>query len=224
MFILSVISHARVSSRSPKAGKGRKKHCQAFFECSEEGIFQANHRSLLPPERVSARTDFFDQENDPTYITTNYATLKSKLVATGEGDVLPATDPSGGGTWYVPTSYARMLGLSSTTPAADTTVTLNTYYSWDFTQDVVNGLEHELSEGELGRIGDLGGTGGLTVGESGGGPYTGAGTPWSTMDLFSYSAEHSRLLQRQGRKDHLFLLQWHHAVLHCGPFVEQPVQ
>ncbi len=110
----------------------------------------------------------------------SYATLKSALVATGEGDLLPATDPSGGGSWYVPASYARMLGINSTVDNPDISVTLNTYYPWDFTQDVVNGLEHELSEGGLGRIGVLGG--------SGSPPYTGPGTTWSTMDLFRYSA------------------------------------
>jgi len=64
MFFLTVMSHANLSSRLPKAGKGRKKHRQAFFERSEEGIFKVNHRSLLPPEHVSALTDLFDQEHE----------------------------------------------------------------------------------------------------------------------------------------------------------------
>ena len=70
-----------------------------------------------------------------------------------------------------------MLGLSSTTGSPDLSVTLNTVYSWDFGQDVINGLTHELSEGGLGRIGGLGGA-----------------TPhdntsyWGTMDLFRYDA------------------------------------
>jgi hypothetical protein len=101
-------------------------------------------------------------------------------VSTGEGDLLPATDPSDGGDWSIPVSYARMLGLSSDVSTPDVTVTLNTFYPWDYTQDVVGGIEHELSEGGMGRIGELGGTGT--------GPYSGPGTEWGTMDLFRYSA------------------------------------
>jgi hypothetical protein len=51
-------------------------------------------------------------------------------------------------------------------------VTLNTSYNWSFGQDVVNGVEHELSEGGLGRVGGLGDQNGA----------------WSAMDLFRYSA------------------------------------
>jgi hypothetical protein len=104
----------------------------------------------------------------------SYATLKTALLKVAPGDVLPATDPSGGSTkWYVPEAYGRMLGLTSTTGSPDLSVTLNSYYSWDFGQDVINGLTHELSEGGLGRIGDLGGSGGGS---------------WGTMDLFRYNA------------------------------------
>jgi len=65
-----------------------------------------------------------------------------------------------------------MLGLNSSTPTIDDSVTLNTYYSWTFGQDVINGLIHEISEGGLGRVGGLGDQNGV----------------WSTMDLFRYSA------------------------------------
>jgi len=106
----------------------------------------------------------------------SYANLRAALLKVAPGDVLPTTDPSGGANWYVPASYARMLGLNSATDSPDLSVTLNTYYSWDYGQDVINGLTHELSEGGLGRIGGLGGTSG-----SGGG--------WSTMDLFRYNAQ-----------------------------------
>ena len=65
-----------------------------------------------------------------------------------------------------------MLGLSSGTPSTDDTVTLNSFYNWSFTQDIVNGIEHELSEGGMGRVGGLGDQNGV----------------WSTMDLFRFSA------------------------------------
>jgi hypothetical protein len=106
-------------------------------------------------------------------ILTNYSTLRSKLLAAAPGDVLPTTDPSGGAQWYVPYAYARMLGMSGTTGSPDLSVTLNSYYNWQFGQDVINGLTHELSEGGMGRIGGLGGSG------------TGK---WDTMDLFRYNA------------------------------------
>src|SRR4029077_6459356 len=91
---------------------------------------------------------------------------------------LPATDPSAGGSdWFLPQAYARMLGLSSGTSGVDATVTLNTSFSWSFGQDVVNTIEHEISEGGMGRIGGLGANTSTT------------GTAiFSAMDLFRYSA------------------------------------
>ena len=67
-----------------------------------------------------------------------------------------------------------MLGLSSSTPSTDDTVTLNTADTGldDFGQDVINGVIHELSEGAMGRVGGLGDQNGV----------------WSTMDLFRYTA------------------------------------
>ena len=65
-----------------------------------------------------------------------------------------------------------MLGLNKSTPTIDDSVTLNTYYSWTFGQDVINGLIHEITEGGLGRVGGLGDQNGV----------------WSTMDLFRYTA------------------------------------
>src|SRR5208283_2478216 len=65
-----------------------------------------------------------------------------------------------------------MLGLSSSTPSTDDSVTLNTADTGldDFGQDVINGVIHELSEGAMGRVGGLGDQNGV----------------WSTMDLFRY--------------------------------------
>ena len=61
-----------------------------------------------------------------------------------------------------------MLGLSSSAPSTDDTVTLNSSYNWSFGQDVTSTLEHEISEGVMGRVGGLGDQNGV----------------WSTMDLF----------------------------------------
>jgi hypothetical protein len=103
----------------------------------------------------------------------SYSQLKNALPGS---DVLPATDPSGGGTWFVPVAYGRMLGLTGTTETADDTTTLNSYYGWSYGQDVINGVMHELSEGSMGRVGSLGGSSGV------------GGGNWSTMDLFRYNS------------------------------------
>jgi hypothetical protein len=99
----------------------------------------------------------------------SYAQLRNALPAS---DSLPSTDPTGGHTWYLPVAYARMLGLSSSAPSTDDTVTLNSSYDWSFGQDVTSILEHEISEGVMGRLGGLGDQNGV----------------WSTMDLFRYSS------------------------------------
>jgi hypothetical protein len=114
----------------------------------------------------------------------SYATLKNALAAhANSADAraaiasLPANDPSGGVGWSLPIAYARMLGITSFAPATDATVVLNTSYNWSYGQDVVAAVEHELSEGGMGRIGALG----KNTDNAG-------HTLWSTMDLFRYSA------------------------------------
>src|SRR4029079_12031720 len=103
-----------------------------------------------------------------------YSQLVSALPVT---DVLPANNPIPSSTnntadWYLPEAYARMLGLSSSTPSIDDTVTLNTSYNWSYGQDVIDAMEHEITEGAMGRVGGLGDQNSV----------------WSTMDLFRYSS------------------------------------
>jgi len=86
---------------------------------------------------------------------------------------LPASDPNStvnGGNFSLPEAYAQMLGLTSSNSAQS--VTLNTSYGWNYGQDVINALVHEISEGAMGRIGGLGDQNGF----------------WSTMDLFRFNA------------------------------------
>ncbi len=49
---------------------------------------------------------------------------------------------------------------------------MNTSYNWNYGQDVINTLEHEITEGGMGRIGGLGDQNSL----------------WSVMDLFRYNS------------------------------------
>ena len=112
-----------------------------------------------------------------SYHNTTFAALTAALPSS---DVMPSSDPGGASSyWWVPSAYGRMLGISTFTPAAgnfDDQVHLNSDYSWDFGQDVIAGLIHELSEGVMGRVGRLGQPGGA------------GGASWSTMDLFRYNS------------------------------------
>ena len=127
-------------------------------------------------EKALGTNDQFALTNSTSFVPVSYAALKAALPAS---DVLPATDPNPAGgpsDWSLPEAYARMLGLSSTKPAVDGSVTLNTSFNWSYGQDVTNGVIHELSE-IMGRVSGLG-----DQTYSDGTPY------WSTMDLFRYSA------------------------------------
>ena len=168
------------------------------FEASVSNAFKAN---ILTAEQTVANTwtgnvtlnfDFNAQAaGTNNFLATNnffitgvtYAQLKTALQATSGGSAvalsafnsLPAADPAGGVTYFLPVGYANFLGLSAST-STDTT-TLNTSYNWNFGQDVVNTMIHEITEGGMGRIGGLG---------------VGLGGRWSTMDLFSYNAAGQR--------------------------------
>ncbi len=125
---------------------------------------------------------FLASNSWPTFVNVSYATLKAALTSHDGSNPdaqaavasLPAADPNprGGLDWSLPEAYSRMLGLSQSAPATDDTVTLNTSYNWSYGQDVVGTIEHEITEGAMGRVGGLGDQNGV----------------WSTMDLFRYSA------------------------------------
>jgi hypothetical protein len=108
--------------------------------------------------------------NDFLLYPATYAQLKSALSAKGAGNPigqiaarnLPATDPSSGVGFYLPTSYARFLGLTGASGGVeivngayqfsasfpyDDAVILNTNYISDFGQDAIDAIAHELSEG-----------------------------------------------------------------------------
>jgi hypothetical protein len=120
-------------------------------------------------EQADGNTSFLASNSWPSWINVTYNQLTSALPA---ADALPNSDPTGGHAWSLPEAYARMLGLSSFAPSVDDTVTLNSSYNWNYGQDVINAIEHEISEGLMGRVGGLGDQNGV----------------WSTMDLFRYSA------------------------------------
>jgi hypothetical protein len=86
------------------------------------------------------------------------------------------TDPTGGQGFAIPVGMARILGLAGAGTGIDDTITLNSNLPWIFGADATGALEHEISEGAMGRIGGLGIQNGV----------------WGPMDLFRYSAGDNR--------------------------------
>ena len=92
---------------------------------------------------------------------------------------LPINDPTGGHTFSLPVGEADILGLS--TSSSSGTVSLNTGDLYFFSQgspaangyDAVSAIEHEISEGAMGRVGGLG---------------LAPNNLWTPLDLFRYSA------------------------------------
>jgi hypothetical protein len=116
-------------------------------------------------------------EYSPAHVS--YTVLKSALQshATTADDLaavnsLPGTDPSRGAGFDVAIGMARILGLAGAGSTIDDKVTLNSSLGWTYGNDVVGLVEHELSEGALGRVGGLG------IQSS----------AWGPLDLFRYSA------------------------------------
>ena len=112
----------------------------------------------------------------------SYATLKAAIHKLAPDDVLPPSDPSKGKGFDIPEAYARMLGLTSSTPANDATITIDSAVAWDFGQDTVNAITHAITESAMGRDSGLGDWNG-----PGGGRTIGKGI-WTAMDLFRYTA------------------------------------
>ena len=109
----------------------------------------------------------------------SHATSADDLAAVAALRNLP--DPSGGKGFEVSLGEARALGLVGAGSGIDDAVTLNSYY-WtstalqNYPNDVIAVLEHEISEGALGRFGSLGTDGGF----------------WAIMDLFRFTAAGQR--------------------------------
>ncbi len=100
----------------------------------------------------------------------NHATTTDDLAAVAS---LPDADPSHGTGFTIAQSLAEMLGLAPAAGEVSDTITLNSNLPWTYGADAVGVLEHEMSEGLLGRSGALG--------------LTGAGN-WAPLDLFRYSS------------------------------------
>ncbi len=89
---------------------------------------------------------------------------------------LPAQDPTGGVGFSLSVGAAINLGLVGSATASNDYIVLNQNLAWSYGADAVGVLEHEISEGAMGRIG------GLDV-QNG---------SWGLMDLFRYAAPNQR--------------------------------
>ena len=137
-------------------------------------------------------------ENSFTPINVSYSTFVNALkahattpVAQAAAASLPSTGPSNstgssnnGNVWDIPVGEAQILGLTSPDGATDDTVILNSQY-WTSSAlannpgDAEAVIEHELTEGIMGRIGSLG--------------YADPNFYfWAPMDLFRFTASGQR--------------------------------
>jgi hypothetical protein len=112
-------------------------------------------------------------------INVSYATLKAALGSHATSSAgraaaasLPTDDPSGGRGFAIAVGEARILGLAGAGSGIDDAIVLNSSLPWSYGQDAIGVIEHELSEGAMGRFGGLGIQNGL----------------WGPMDLFRYSS------------------------------------
>jgi hypothetical protein len=171
------------------------------------------------------------QSMGPTFISTNtyypvlvsyaqlvgamqsHATTPDQLAAVAALNRL--ADPSGGAGFDVPVGEARILGLAGAGSGVDDSIVLNSYY-WTTSDlqsdpnDAIASIEHEISEGAMGRIGSLGV----------------AGSAWAPMDLFRYTAagQHDFTGGRDGQPTYFSVdgtnvntgLQFHNSVSASG--------
>ncbi len=122
----------------------------------------------------------FSGTNSFSVFEVSYADLKAALTkhATTADDVaavasLPSIDPSHGAGFTVSGGLAQILGLAPASSSIDDAVILNSRLPWTYGADAVGVIEHEMTEGLMGRIGGLG--------------LTSAGN-WGPLDLFRYSS------------------------------------
>ena len=125
----------------------------------------------------------FSAQNSFSTTSVSFATLTAALRghATSTDDVLavnglPATDPSNGAGFAIPTAEARILGLAVQTNSVDDHVVLNSDLNFTFGQDAIGALEHEISEGVFGRSASLGFD----------------SSKWAPLDLFRFTASGQR--------------------------------
>jgi hypothetical protein len=152
-----------------------------FHNTYGAGVTTAYHQAVLDAEHfieghltagttvnLFASFDFqslgpnFSGQNNFFLYTETYAAWRAQVAAraTSADDAaavaaLPTTDPTGGLGVSLPSGYARMMGM--TVPDDVDAIVLNSDLTFNFTNgDATGVLEHELTEGAMGRVSALG--------------------------------------------------------------------
>ena len=122
----------------------------------------------------------FSGSNSFPVFEVSYADFKAALTkhATTADDFaavasLPSIDPTHGAGLAVSDGLAQILGLAPASDDTEDTVTLNSKLPWTYGADAMGVIEHEMTEGLMGRIGGLG--------------LTSEGN-WGPLDLFRYAS------------------------------------
>jgi hypothetical protein len=157
-----------------------------------ENFYQSHYTNavtLTCSFNVASLNPAYSGENSFSPVGVSYSQLRSALAshATSADQLAAAAalanlaDPSGGRGFEISVGEARILGLAGPgTGAVDDSVVLNSYY-WTASalqndpNDAIDVVEHEISEGAMGRIGSLG-----------------VDYYWAPMDLFRYTASGQR--------------------------------
>jgi hypothetical protein len=182
---------------------------------SAEHVLQSHFTNSVTVEMQFDLTSLgggFSAENTYALVGVSYHDYVAALAshATTAADLqavagLPQDDPSHGVGFWIASTEARVLGLSTEAKATDDTVMLNADKANEFGKDTISTLEHEISEGVFGRLGSLG----VTL------------QGWQPMDLFRFNAEGQR--DYTGGADgqatyfgidgaHLSALEYHNAI------------
>jgi Calx-beta domain/FG-GAP-like repeat len=173
-----------------------------FHNTYGSGVTTAYHQAVIDAEQfieshltagstvdLYASFDFaslgpsFSGQNNFSLYNESYASWRAQLAArsTSPDDAaavaaIPMNDPTGGLGVYLPSGYARMMGMTVGNDVD--AIVLNSDLSFNFANgDATGVLEHELSEGAMGRVSSLG-----FRSFSNGTHY------WNPMDFFRFNA------------------------------------
>ncbi|MEA2819808.1 MAG: serralysin [Bradyrhizobium sp.] len=183
--VVSVTGSSIVFHNTYGAGVTTAYH-QAVIDAEQ---FMESHLTAGSTVDLYASFDFaslgpnFSGQNNFTLYNESYASWRAQLAArsTSPDDAaavaaIPTNDPTGGLGVYLPSGYARMMGMTVGNDVD--AIVLNSDLSFNFANgDATGVLEHELSEGAMGRVSSLG-----FRSFSNGTHY------WNPMDFFRFNA------------------------------------
>ena len=125
----------------------------------------------------------YSAQNNFSTLSVTYSHFRAALAGhtTTSADALavaglPMEDLTGGAGFAIPLGEAVALGLAVQTNAVNDSITLNSSLPFNFGQDAVGAIEHELTEGAFGRTSSLGFS----------------DRRWAALDLFRFTGSGQR--------------------------------